>query len=345
MAILPATPSEPYPPYPAEVDDAYITPHHIGEQPPGIVPLITGFNANCAVYNSYASLAKLELAYGTGEIFDFNRQKRLLETCIHDCKSVLDGLPTELKVWPSEGQFGQANQAYIPPLPEYHHARDMQIPNALVDDQDPAARRQAQYEIQKANIYASHLSTRSYIVEKYFNMRDATQHMKQQDDMTKSPDVASAGLDSILQQQQAPSGDMESTDTEMANEREQIIKDLLVVLGSISQVNMEPNGDSFVSEMPFVMKHPLTIQQTSKTRQVAATLLDVPKNRKGTIALQADSYLVSFLDILSRLERASPGSSDGMQPLDDESELRAWADLREYQTKFQQASGIFGFAA
>lgn len=33
---------------------------------------------------------------------------------------------------------------------------------------------------------------------------------------------------------------------QMSNERENIVKDLLRVLASISQVNMEPNGGSFV---------------------------------------------------------------------------------------------------
>ena len=36
-------------------------------------------------------------------------------------------------------------------------------------------------------------------------------------------------------------------DQEMRQERESIVKDLLVVLGSIDEVNMEPNADSFVS--------------------------------------------------------------------------------------------------
>lgn len=37
------------------------------------------------------------------------------------------------------------------------------------------------------------------------------------------------------------------TEHEFREERETIVKDLLVVLSSIQQVNMEPNADSFVS--------------------------------------------------------------------------------------------------
>ena len=39
----------------------------------------------------------------------------------------------------------------------------------------------------------------------------------------------------------------------MANERENVVKDLLVVLGSIDLVNMEPNADSFVSSLTVLL--------------------------------------------------------------------------------------------
>lgn len=81
-----------------------------------------------------------------------------------------------------------------------------------------------------------------------------------------------------------------------------------------------------------------------KVRSVAGTLLDAPDERKGQLASEAREYLGAFLKILCRLERVSPANSDPEQPEDEESELRAWADLREYQMKFAQEGGMYGLS-
>jgi hypothetical protein len=72
----------------------------------------------------------------------------------------------------------------------------------------------------------------------------------------------------------------------------------------------------------------------------------VRKEGKGSlIALQHQDYLHKFLDILSRLERVNtPEAGDPNGIVDEEAELRAWADLREYQIKFQEQGGAYGFA-
>jgi len=113
----------------------------------------------------------------------------------------------------------------------------------------------------------------------------------------------------------------------LAAERENIVRDLLRVLGSISQVNMEPNGGSFIN----------------KIRQIASTLIETPQNRKGPLEIKAEEYLGRFLDVLMKLERISPaaGQSESADTAEDEEEeLRNWADLREYQTRFAQAGGF-----
>ena len=81
-----------------------------------------------------------------------------------------------------------------------------------------------------------------------------------------------------------------------------------------------------------------------KIRSVASTLLDVPDQRKGQLALETQQYLSAFLKILMRLERVSPANSDPNQPEDEEAELRVWADLREYQMKFAQQGGLLGLS-
>ena len=80
--------------------------------------------------------------------------------------------------------------------------------------------------------------------------------------------------------------------------------------------------------------------QTMKIRSIASTLLDVPDQRKGQLAMETQEYLGEFLKILMRLERVSPANSDPDQPGNEEAELRAWADLREYQMKFAEQGGL-----
>ena len=105
-----------------------------------------------------------------------------------------------------------------------------------------------QYEIQKANIHASSLSTRSYIVEKFFNLCEAHDRARSRPgSQPNSPTgITAAGIDCMLPQ--GTTSTFDTTGQEMSQEREDIVKDLLIVLSSINQVNMEPNGDSFVSK-------------------------------------------------------------------------------------------------
>ncbi|KAJ9649087.1 hypothetical protein H2199_001001 [Coniosporium tulheliwenetii] len=327
LVILPSTPSEPHPPLPLEVDDIYIYQNHIEQQPPGVVSLMTGFNLNVQIYLSYEPLVTMEIAYGIDHCFDWERQKHVIVGSLKACKHALDRVPPELGMWPAADQYGgQQGQSYYPNMP-YHDP-------ALIGsfDTDPDAsleeRRRVQFEIQKANIYVSHLATRSYIVEKYWNLAEVHIRMKGTGSASTSPGIAAAGLDAMMGQPSTPSYDI--TEQEMGAERESIVKDLLVVLGSISQINMEPNADSL----------------TQKIRSIASTLLDDgPKMRKGVVAHQAQQYLARFLEILVSLERVSPANgAEEHRPEDEESELRHWADLREYQTKFNEAGGVFGFA-
>lgn len=89
--------------------------------------------------------------------------------------------------------------------------------------------------------------------------------------------------------------------------------------------------------------------QINKVRHVASTLLDAPRTRKGQLALSAEEYLAPFLNILMKLERVNLGSApDGEMILgseeDEEAELRHWADLRAYQSRFAKMSGMLSEA-
>lgn len=346
LLIPPPTPNEPYPPYPVEVDDEYIYLEKVDPQPAGIISKLTGFNLACQIYMTVTPLATMEMTYGIDEVFDFNRQKRILDECLRSVKKVLNGAPKELLLIQPDvdgSGFSIPERRYYPPVQEYPGVRSNGV-ESLPWLQEPSdTRRKLQCEIQKANIYISQLGTRSYIVEKYWNLHEAHERAKAASGssplVTSSPGLAAAGLDGMLPKQ-SPSSNYDSTETVISNERENIVKDLLQVLGAISQLNMEPNGGSFVSHSPNSLMKLLTIPQINKIRQIASTLIDTPQNRKGPLALKAEEYLGKFLDVLMKLERVSPAIKAESGEVDEEEELRNWADLREYQMQFMQAGGF-----
>jgi hypothetical protein len=374
LNISPSTPTEPLPPLPLELDDACIYPNEIIPQQAGVVPELTGFNINARIYASYSTLSTAEMAFGSDELFDWDRQQCILDDCLRRCKQTLENIPDCLQV-PSgkdreDGGFGLQKQPYYPPMPEFFDKRDPAL-NGIHGPESREQRRMSQYEIQKANIYASHLSIRSHIVEKYFVLLEKANNARTQSALQVSSVAPVSGLDKMLP---SSTPEAEQLEKRMCEEREQVVKDLLIVLGSIDMVNMEPNGDSFVSFIPCIFfsrescftssinTHPrpfpspnILLQQTQKIRSIASTLLEVPKERKGSVALQHQDYLYKFLDILSKLERVSPetssqngsagsGGGGGGGTMDEEAELRTWADLRDYQIKFQEQGGIYGFS-
>ena len=234
------------------------------------------------------------MAYGVDELFDWDQQSRMLDSCLQRCKAVLSSVPPVLQVHNNKdkqnGGIPQRRQPYYPPMPEYMGMRDPTLSSSASPDSQ-GARRTAQYEIQKANIYASHLSIRSYLVEKYFTLLDKSNSARAQHALQSSPGAPATGLDRLVSSSTIEAEELEKRMTE---EREQVVKDLLVLLGSIDMVNMEPSGESL----------------TGKIRSIASTLLEIPKERKGSVALQHQDYLYKFLDILSKLERNTPEGSD-----------------------------------
>lgn len=323
LPILPETKGSPYPPLPLEVDDEYITTTQVLQQPEIVVSELTGFNANVRVYTTYNDLATIELLHGVDELADWNRQKRTLENSLQAVKRALERLPSELLLnfQPLDSHIDDQKYPNVAPSlsgPEEvdKYAR-YGFDNRPIDYNRANELRRIQYEIQKANIYASQLGTRSYLVEKYWTLLDAHNRNKS---TPSSPGHIGPFLDKHTQSFNQP----DMTEQDMANEREEIVKNFLVVLFSINQINMEPNGISFIS----------------KVRQIASTLLDRPRTLKGTLAVRAEEYLRSFLDMLMKLERGD-SSGEGVEA-DEEAELRHWADLRQYQARFAETGGFGG---
>ena len=239
--ILPPSPHDPYPPLPIEVDDEYIHAEYVQQQPSDVTSVITGFNFNIKIFLSYDSLEAINLAHSFGVIKDREEQKKALHQSLHACKSVLETLPKELVVIPVTNQAGGSANASKLPSGSAVAVQDPAQINSSEQETLTESRRKVQYEIQKANIYASHLGTRSYIVEKYWNMfssqKKASDKATEQEGLTDDVEMGSKDISSNAH---------DLTEEEISFERDSIVKDLLLVLSSISQVSMEPNADSLV---------------------------------------------------------------------------------------------------
>jgi hypothetical protein len=388
IVLPPPTPSEPYPEFPVEVDDQYILPHQILGQPDGIVSLLTGFNQCIKIYMSMNGLVSVELSYVISTL-PFHDQRAMLDESLRAVKQMTDGLPQELTIDlnlgsgqpPSHGLpllhpgappttvFDDSSSGlhYCPLYPGMQQQQQQPTPDFR---HQPSAhterRRLLQYEIQKANIHASQLATRSYYVERYISLRDAHRdHARAQaaqasfaaqqqqngvdtssnnnnnnnnnssnnnagggGDANTNKSVAAAALHAAAEQADA-------VDLAMTAERDLIVQHLLTVLSSVSQRSMEPNGASLIN----------------KIRQIASTLVSGSggHERKGPVAVKAQESLGKFVEILMRLERIPPGGTGGDGGVvglaageDEEQELRSWADLREHQVRFLQGGGFMG---
>jgi hypothetical protein len=243
--------------------------------------------------------------------------------------SITDNLPPELQLGDHGveanplASFDDSGMQYAPPAwPNSQPAHDVR--NVIKNQ--PARRRHLQYEIQKANIFVSQLATRSYFVELYFDLRDV--HLQEQQQDTNPIEGQSE------EEKAAQDADEKEIHDFMSAERELIVQNLLTVLGSISQRNMEPNGGSLIN----------------KIRQVASTLLNDAPERKGPFAVKSEEALSQLINILVKLEKTGAGSGGGMDAQDlsqmtsqdEEEELRHWADLRDYQLRFAANGGFAG---
>jgi hypothetical protein len=243
--IPPETPTDRYPALPVEVDDEYLSANMCGPQPIGVVSQLTGFNANVRIFQCYNPLLALEIAFNSSEAMSWDNQRQLIWESLQKAKSITADLPPELSL-----HHPQQVQQLSPPLmnlgawPPYGDSMANR-------DQE---RRKIQYEIQKVNIYISQLSTRSYLVDKYWTLFDG--HIRLEKTRAASSSAANTQL---IPSTQIPSPVATTTAQHaeihartdhmgqmMRQERGLVIKDLLCLLKSVQEIHIEPNGASFV---------------------------------------------------------------------------------------------------
>ncbi|OBR16540.1 Zn 2cys6 transcription factor [Colletotrichum higginsianum IMI 349063] len=325
LVIAPSTPGLPYPALPEDVDDLYIMANEVVYPPESSVTLLTGYRFAIDIYTTMNAIVSVELVYGMSTL-PWLDQRSLLRDALIAAKDILDRLPPELQLSASYEQssgFGALDDAdlqYVPPA--YPNNQPMNDVRNVIKNH-PQRRRQLQYEIQKANIYISQLATRSFYVELYFNLRDVHLADPNKDDQTgNSPEEKAA--------KEAEDAEEARVFELMTAERELIVQNLLHVLGSISQRNLEPNGGSLIN----------------KIRQVASTLLNDAPERKGPVAMKSEEALVKLIDVLLKLEGTGPSGNnmagENMTPQDEEEEMRNWAHLRDYQQRFAAQGGYAG---
>ena len=242
----------------------YILKDRILPQPPGAVSELVGFNANVRIFRSYEALSVIDMTYGIDNCIDWETQRLLVSQALANCKHTTDSLPVELLLNFSNGMTDFGSSLYqVDESPAVGPTTCPQQDRQAIQELATGPKKRLQYEIQKANIYVSQLGSRSHIVEKYWSLCEYHQKqqlkgqresghtgaMQQRNDamqslgQTRSIYETGASYDYAF----GSGHSVELEQEAMAAEREDIVRDLLMVLGSISQINMEPNGVSLVS--------------------------------------------------------------------------------------------------
>ena len=105
----------------------------------------------------------MEIAWGIDHVVDWERQKRVLHESLRTCRESMNHLPVELTVWPQGNPYGDQQghmNGHDPFSMTVFGQRDPSLINTNDTEPTHEERRRMQYEIQKANVYASSLCTR-----------------------------------------------------------------------------------------------------------------------------------------------------------------------------------------
>ena len=257
LNIPPPTRSDPYPPLPLEIDDAYLTPTHMMQQPDGHTPELFGFNMSVKLYLTYSSVALNELSYGVDELVDWKRQQSELEQSLDSIRRILESLPPSL----FHAQAQSSNAAIRGQEYSGLGASSM----APLDSQSTAVittveeRVQMQQDVQRVSIYANQLGTRSWLVRKFFALSQAH---------TKTLEVHTDTLNATA-----------------STEYNSIIMSFYQMLSSLQRIHLESNGAAVIPKIHAVASTLLSIplRQESPPTSISKDYLRKVLNALSTL--------------------------------------------------------------
>jgi hypothetical protein len=172
--ILPLIFIKDQPPLPDEIDDEYIHRDQIFQQPPGQTSTLTAFVLGIKIYSAMSPVLRSDVINGENKVLPegWDSHKRILEHTIVQVKELLRVIPRELQLnlTQTPQTSDQPGPHYQPPMTPY--ALTGSNGNSMQFDDSASAHRNTPFEIQKGNLYASQLATRSYLVEKYAIMQE-----------------------------------------------------------------------------------------------------------------------------------------------------------------------------
>lgn len=217
LYIAPATPNDPYPPLPEEVDDFRIFPAHIEPQPPDQIPLIVHFNSAVRLYWSYNLFQNAMTALGSG--VDWQTFESAVRELLKECSNTSLVLDVSQQDEPMQ--------------------RDPASLTAAEHESASEPRRDLQYSIQKKHLYANALFTKLVVVDAVLDLLDA---QNAQATMTSAAD----------EQPTDTNGDgvadhHSQLRIDLLAERESLATSVSVALCRLDQLNIAPHADSYVS--------------------------------------------------------------------------------------------------
>ncbi|KAL8931364.1 MAG: hypothetical protein Q9211_007016 [Gyalolechia sp. 1 TL-2023] len=272
LSMPPPTPAEPYPDLPMEVDDVYIISQGVRPVPPGELSTLAGFNAMMKIYKACADVTAMELAYGTNELFDWARQRQVLQEAINKTKDAMDGLASELLSTHASSPASRSQPQQDYPLPNQGYPS---LNGGHAPIQTESERKHIQFEIQKMNLAAAEVAIRSFLVEKYSILSDKVHNP------SRPVHDFSDGQNDV---------------DEMREEREAVIKDFSKLIRDLDLTYLEASGLGF----------------TNKIRQTVSTLVNMPPHRKSELHRRIEQDLLRLVDFLGEVQRVGPRRADGV---------------------------------
>lgn len=233
-SILPS--GNKYPPLPLEVDDRCVVHDRVLPQPQGTISEVSGFNAIVRLYLSYNKLSILDVADCIIEGSKEDIQERLVQHSLRLLAKTMAMLPNNLVPAPAPLAEDPASQlSYPPPMPDALETQQANLPNGQFQEAYPIRRQRATFDVQKAEIAATELSSRMQVVRSYFLST-----------------VSQGSQDDGHARNVEPSKDKhESMEQSMLNEQEEITKRLVGLLSTLNQFTVESIAGDFVSLSPF----------------------------------------------------------------------------------------------